>query len=127
VRYYVVILAFCAASAAGLGLGALRRRSEWAALWHSWQFRILVVFTLVCVVIAGASLYTSFYQDFQPQGRYLFPALVPISVLLVLGLGQIPTRSWGRRLIWLVAGFWMVLLQGASFYLYLILRIARHV
>ena len=32
------------------------------------------------------SLWTSVYNDFQPQGRYLFPALIPIMIGLINGI-----------------------------------------
>ncbi|MBI3963163.1 MAG: hypothetical protein HY335_10435 [Deinococcus sp.] len=34
------------------------------------------------------SLVNSFVNDYQPQGRYLFPALVPISILLAVGIAH---------------------------------------
>jgi hypothetical protein len=45
-------------------------------------------------------------RDWQPQGRYLFPALLPLLTFLVVGL-----RAWSRRwrlpgaLYWYLAGF----------------------
>lgn len=35
------------------------------------------------------SFYTSYYNDFQPQGRYLFPAIFQIVLLLGIGLDRI--------------------------------------
>ena len=118
--YYCVILGFCTASALGLGLGFLRRMRERPRFRRSWRLHVLILFALVIIVLVVASFYNSFYQDFQPQGRYLFPVLVPLSTLLVLGLGEVAVTRWGQRLIWLVAGSWMVLLQAASLYIYLI-------
>jgi uncharacterized membrane protein len=43
----------------------------------------LIVSACVCVMNVWASLYYSLYIDFQAQGRYLFPALIPVSILLL--------------------------------------------
>jgi hypothetical protein len=50
-----------------------------------------------------ASLYNSWTYDFQPQGRYLFPSLVPLAVLLA-GTVELEPR-WLRtaRLLGLAA------------------------
>ncbi|MDE5853407.1 MAG: hypothetical protein K2G97_05120, partial [Oscillospiraceae bacterium] len=34
------------------------------------------------------SLYYSYYSDFQPQGRYLAPLIIPLMYFLVIGLKQ---------------------------------------
>ena len=117
--YYKVILGFCAASALGLGLGFLRRVPR-SGFWRSWRFQVLALFAVISALVIGASLYNSFYNDFQAQGRYVFTALIPLGVLLVLGLGEVTTNPRGQRLIWIFAGLWMVFLQAASFNIYLI-------
>jgi hypothetical protein len=43
-----------------------------------------------------ASLYNSWTYDFQPQGRYLFPSLIPLAILLAGTMEQEP--RWLRRL-----------------------------
>ena len=45
---------------------------------------IAVIFTIISSI--WLSLWTSVYNDFQPQGRYLFPALIPIMIGLINGI-----------------------------------------
>jgi len=45
--------------------------------------RIALIFApLVIIVNIVASMYHSWTYDFQPQGRYLFPSLIPITLLV---------------------------------------------
>lgn len=54
------------------------------------------------------SIVFSAYFDFQPQGRYLFPSIVPILALLLMGWD----RLWPRGRAWVLGGI-------ALFFLYL--------
>ena len=39
-----------------------------------------------CILIPlGMSLYNSYYSDFQAQGRYLLPALIPLMMMITSG------------------------------------------
>jgi hypothetical protein len=47
-----------------------------------------IMYILLCLIIVmtfALTTYYSFYSDYQPQGRYLFPALFP--VILFIGIG----------------------------------------
>ncbi|MDW8269735.1 MAG: hypothetical protein RMN24_11275, partial [Anaerolineae bacterium] len=41
-------------------------------------------------------------QSWQPQGRYLFPGLLPVACLLWLGCETALPRAWRPRLPWLL-------------------------
>ena len=106
-----------ALSLAGLS-GALAARREspdpglrllWQALW------------LVIVLTALAYLYYNL-EFVQWQGRYLYPALLPLALLLVRGLDVWRERLLPDRLHWLAAAAVCVL---APFDLYLLLRVIR--
>lgn len=75
---------YIAAGAAGLlcvlltlGMVAFR----WNIIPGSRRLLLLAAPAAFALAVA-ASLYNSWTQDFQPQGRYLFPALAPIALLL---------------------------------------------
>ncbi len=67
---------------AGLGIAwqVFRRRLSRRGYW---------ALVLLLLVVVGSFTYS--LRFFQPQGRYLFPALGPLIVVFLLGL------SWGRR------------------------------
>lgn len=50
---------------------------------------LLVIFALSIVIPIGLSFYHSYWIDFQPQGRYLMPMLIPFMYFSVTGLEYI--------------------------------------
>jgi len=89
------------------GLGLLRQTVHLLrgrAALPEWQRRALLLLALGLVLSLAQTFLPMIGRNWQPQGRYLFPALVPISVALCLGL-----RSWaGPRLrppLWAV--YWV--------------------
>jgi hypothetical protein len=58
-----------------------------------WQRRALTWLGLQAVLVAAVVLLPMIGRAWQPQGRYLFAALVPLAVVFVLGW-----RGWGLRL-----------------------------
>lgn len=42
--------------------------------------------TLFCVITIGLSIYYSYTWEFQPQGRYILPVLIPLMYLVTLGV-----------------------------------------
>jgi hypothetical protein len=70
---------------------------------------------LAVAALVAASLYHSWSNDYQPQGRYLFPALAPLA-LLVCGFDR-PSERLRTALLVVLAGLGaasMVLLLRAS-------------
>lgn len=118
--YYAVILGFCLLAVVGLVRGLARHVRAQPGLGRSWRFQTLLLFAAVVILIVAASFLNSFYQDFQPQGRYLFTALVPIGTLLVLGLGHVTSTRPGQAVLWMAAALWLFVLQAASLCIYLV-------
>lgn len=87
-----------------------RRRITRAERWRAQIWLMLV--GLVVLTIAQ-SLWTSLYNDFQPQGRYLYPALVPIVLLLAVGL-----HGFSRRRFYRTAAFGAATIALVSLNLY---------
>ena len=53
---------------------------------HSAENKILFFNFLLCIFLPlGMSMYNSYYSDFQPQGRYLMPSLIPVMILISSG------------------------------------------
>ena len=51
--------------------------------------RLFPLFAAFLFAIAGViylSVWTALHNDFQPQGRYLFPALIPIMIVIIKGI-----------------------------------------
>lgn len=44
---------------------------------------------LFCVITVGLSIYYSYTWEFQPQGRYILPVLIPFMYLVTLGIRKI--------------------------------------
>lgn len=79
VAFYALLAAITLAAAAG----AAQRWRQDAAL------RPVMAGWLVAVLLVAAQTFAPMIgRDWQPQGRYLFSALLPISGLLLLGLDQ---------------------------------------
>jgi len=95
-----------------VGIGALVIRTvKRPAALATWQKKGLVLFFL-CIVFAvvvamgyGVRLWAHF-QTFQPdmrpapQGRYLFPAIIPIASLFMMGLRELVPASYHK--LWLL-------------------------
>ena len=78
---------------------------------------------VAAVILLAFAAYIFYNTEFlQLQGRYLFPALIPLGLLLALGVD-----AWRRWLLaWLPGAQWlavMVFLLLAVFDLYLIWRV----
>lgn len=44
---------------------------------------------LFCAITIGLSVYYSYTWEFQPQGRYILPVLIPFMYLVTVGIGKI--------------------------------------
>ena len=83
-----------------------RRRAAYASLT---RLMLLIAPAAILAMIVASLLY-SWVFDYQPQGRYLLPALLPLALLVGGAVDDEPH--------WLRAGRWLiwVLLLGMSFY-----------
>ena len=79
---YAVLAAICLAAAAGLVRFLLRPRCDTPGVYRG----IVKSWLLAFVLIVGQAVLPMLGRPWQPQGRYLFPALLPIAGLLVIGL-----------------------------------------
>lgn len=83
-RLYKAYVLLTVSTFVGLGINAVqlwRRRGSLSRL-ETAALALMVLFLLAAVVdYAGYNL-----KFYQPQGRYLFPAIIPIALLAVLGL-----------------------------------------
>ena len=48
-----------------------------------------IVMAVAAVIPFGLSLYNSYYSDYQPQGRYLMPMLIPLMYFVTKGLSNL--------------------------------------
>lgn len=91
----------------GTYLDFIQRRAAYSTL-----ARLLLAITpLLSIAIVVASLLYSWLFDYQPQGRYLLSALLPLSFLIGGAVDDEP--RWLAGLRWLM---WILLL-GISFYI----------
>ena len=96
----VALYALLAAVTAWAGLGAGLRWRRDVALRP-----ILAAWLLACALIAAQTFLPMIGRTWQPQGRYLFPALLPITGLLLAGadhwldLAAYPRRRAGLALL----------------------------
>jgi hypothetical protein len=98
--WYGVLALLCLAALAGLGLWY---RDEFR-LWRrgrnplpAWQSRSLLLLAVGLCLILLQTFLPMIGRHWQPQGRYLFPAIIPIATLLSLGWRRIH-RRWGSGL-----------------------------
>lgn len=87
---------------------------------RSWQFQSLTIFALAIAIITVVSLSSSLYQDFQPQSRYLFPAIIPICTFLLLGWHELGRIFGIHRMLLPVLSAGLALLNYVSLLLYII-------
>jgi hypothetical protein len=91
---------------------------RWDIIPGSRKVLLLAAPAAIALCVA-ASLYSSWTQDWQPQGRYLFPALVPIALLLGGTIDLEPRSMRAFRIaVWLFSYIlclyvlWGILLAG---------------
>jgi len=107
---YSVMLIFCALGIVGLVLGFVRRRQE--RRWTLLLLGLIIGQLAFLFIVADYALsYSQLGIGLGLQGRYLFPVLAPILLLL---LGGWHILSGGRKLILYLAPFGALLLQLAS-------------
>ena len=99
-----------------------RAMTQWIGGWKRKIFssdRLLHITFLICMVIpCGLSIYYSFYSDYQPQGRYLMPMLIPLLYFVTTGLTLVLEKIPQKVNRMLYGGIYMffILISAASFY-----------
>lgn len=120
-RIYVALFLLTGAAQLGLALYALsvaRQRDRLSRL--QWSSLGLFALLLVVAVVDYVGYNLKFYQ---PQGRYLFPALIPIACFLVLGLGELLAREHAR-ILYALLYIALVGLDIAALFLYIVPQLA---
>ncbi|MDP2936363.1 MAG: hypothetical protein Q8O86_07730 [Dehalococcoidia bacterium] len=109
--WYDVLLGVSLLSLLGLlHLGIrLAMRKERLEAWQAKVLALYLVWTALVVVITYVQYTAEFSVSSFPQGRYLFPALVPIATYFALGLKSLLPRAWQPALIvTLLAGLFLL-------------------
>jgi hypothetical protein len=116
--WYVALAFFSLLSVCGLGFFAVRvvRGTEPLEIW---QRRALLMLLLAVVLIFVQTFGLMIVQGIPQQGRYLFPALIPLAMFFTLGLREwAPARHRGLFPLALVLG--MFVLDSVSLCCYII-------
>lgn len=116
-RVYLLLLALTVVAVAGLGLYVIRvfRRRDLLDWTQWWSILLCAV-----LILAGLAAYIGYnFKFYQLQGRYLFPAIIPIALFLVIGARELLPRAYAH---WILALLYlaMVGLDIAALFLYII-------
>jgi len=101
--WYQIIAVVSLVAFLGLLLFALRL-TKTPTLLRKWQKKCLLLL-FFCVVLAiiitilGMVRIQTVYPAGPPQGRYLFPVIVPIATLFILGLRELFPRRYYQPLL----------------------------
>lgn len=95
-RVYWMLLVLACVAVAGTVTSVARARGSPRAE--------VVILAVAAMVVAGALIYYN-SRFFQPQGRYLFPALVPIAIVMIAGTAAWLPKRWrfAAPVVWLFA------------------------
>lgn len=98
-RYYLILTTLLLGGAAGAllaGVLAWRRR-------HNAVTRQRLLFGGVCalliVLVVWSNISRSYQIDYQPQGRYLFPVLLPLALMVLVGWQRLAWNATARKLV----------------------------
>jgi hypothetical protein len=106
--WYAALAVFSLLALCGLGLFAVRvaRGTE---ILESWQRRALLMLLLAVVLIFAQIFGLIIVRGIHQQGRYLFPASIPLAVFFTLGLREwVPVRHRGFFPLALVLGLFVL-------------------
>ena len=117
--WYAALAVFSLLALCGLGLFAVRVARGIETL-EPWQRRALLMLLLAVLLIFAQTASMMIVPSYIPQqGRYLFPALIPLAVFFTLGLREwVPAPRRGLFPLTLVLG--MFVLDSVSLCCYII-------
>ena len=75
------------------------------------QLLLFVMLLLACLITLFMDMYNTYFSDYQSQGRYLMPALVPLMVWIDDGYSSLTAKLPAE---WKRASCHLTLLPGAS-------------
>lgn len=91
-RLYVALAMLCAMTLLGFTFYALRIFRGRAILANAQTWCVSLLIVLLVVAVVDYIAYN--FKFFQPQGRYLFPALISIAFFFVVGLRELIAREY---------------------------------
>jgi hypothetical protein len=116
--WYAALAVFSLLALCGLGVFAVRVVRGTEPL-ETWQRKGLLVLLLAVLLIFVQTSSLMIVQGIPQQGRYLFPALIPLAVFFTLGLREwVPARH--RSIFPLVLVLGMFVLDSVSLCCYII-------
>jgi hypothetical protein len=116
--WYTAQAVFSLLALCGLGVFAVRVVRGTEPL-ETWQRKALLMLLLAVLLIFAQTSGLMIVQGIPQQGRYLFPALIPLAVLFTLGLREwVPARHRGLFPLAIVLG--MFVLDSVSLCCYII-------
>lgn len=116
--WYAALAVFSLLALCGLGIFAVRVMRGTENL-ETWQRRALLMLLLAVVLIFAQTFSLIIVRGIHQQGRYLFPALIPLAVFFTLGLREwVPVRHRSAFPLALVLG--MSVLDSVSLCCYII-------
>ena len=116
--WYAALAVFSLLALCGLGIFAIRAVRGTEPL-ETWQRTALLMLLLAVVLIFAQTFGLIIVRGIHQQGRYLFPALIPLAVFFTLGLREwVPARDRGLFPLALVLG--MFVLDSVSLCCYII-------
>ena len=82
---------------------------------RSKRFPFFAASLTTIVITISLSVWTSLHNDFQPQGRYLFPALIPVILIIIKGLCSFSKMmNFNEKVVLSVLACWMTILWVVS-------------
>ncbi|GAC1507311.1 MAG: hypothetical protein NVS2B16_02340 [Chloroflexota bacterium] len=97
--------------------GALYAVADYLTTHHGlpardrWRAQAWVILVSLVMIVVMQSLYHSLTDAYNPQGRYLFPALAPAVLFLAAGAQGWSSKWWGRTPAFAVVGAGMLCLN----------------
>jgi len=106
--WYAALAVFSLLALGGLGLFTVRVVRGIETL-ETWQRRAWLMLLLAVVFIFAQTFGLMIVRGIPPQGRYLFPALIPLAVFFTLGLREwVPARHRSLFPLALVLGLFVL-------------------
>lgn len=116
--FYIVIYFFVAISLFGwlFHFIDLYAQKQVFNLFKSRLFPLLAASLFTIIGSIGLSVWTSLNNDFQPQGRYLFPALIPVMIGVIKGLQYFSRMiKLNEKIIPITFAGWMMIMWFFSY------------
>lgn len=98
--WYQLIAVVCLGALIGLFM-FLSRIVKRSSLLASWQKKCLLLYSFSIVLVLMITIGFFLWPPYKvpPQGRYLFPVIVPIATLFMIGLGELVPKQYRQALL----------------------------